>query len=578
GTAVMRLTLVPATAPAGLPPEGVRWHATDEGWRSEALVPYPDGPYHAHLEVHIAPLAVRLARGALLLGLMLAALALLWLLGRVAGGEPPAPRAGWRPWVGSFRARVTLALLAFFLAPTFAFGALSYRSLAGEVVRTAALLAERSAGQAVARFEAAEGELPLLAQLTETDVLFYHRGELLASSAPEAFDLGLYGAWMPPSAWLALESGEELMVTQSRRLLGQPHVVAYARMRPAGTLAVPVSVAGGEAAVRQRELAHLVLFAALLGALLSLALSLAVGRSLTHPIGQLRRAAGAVGAGRLEARLPEGRTDEFGELFGSFNRMTRQLRRARGRELRAARVLAWGEMARQVAHEIKNPLTPIKLSVQHRRRAHADRRADFGEILDANVEQILGEIDRLSDIARAFSRYGAPPEAAGPLEGVDVEATVRETLALYRSGETGVRYPSRIEGPLPRAAARTGELKEVLVNLLENARAAVGAQGRVEVSAAVEGERIRLQVSDDGEGIPAELLPRVFEPQFSTRSAGTGLGLAIVRRLIESWGGDVAVESQVGGGTTVTVWLPLAEPEQAKAGGRPSSPEKEEET
>src|SRR5690606_27419482 len=100
-------------------------------------------------------------------------------------------------------------------------------------------------------------------------------------------------------------------------------------------------------------------------------------------------------------------------------------------EVRTARVLAWGEMARQVAHEIKNPLTPIKLAVQHVRRAYVDKRVDFEDILYRNVEAILREIDRLGEIARAFSRFGTPAAAGTPLEPTDVARAVRETLALY---------------------------------------------------------------------------------------------------------------------------------------------------
>src|SRR5690606_4457136 len=329
------------------------------------------------------------------------------------------------------------------------------------------------------------------------------------------------------------------------------------RLQAAGALAVPVPMVATDALVRQRELADLILFAAVMGALLSLALSLAVGRALARPIALLRRAAGAVGAGRLGVRLPEDRPDEFGELFSSFNRMVRRLRKARTQEQRTARVLAWGEMARQVAHEIKNPLTPIKLSVQHLRRAHADGRPDFGEILNTNVEQILAEIDRLSEIARVFSRYGAPPEAAGPLEPVDVGAVIREALTLYRAGDARVEYRDSVEVGLPRARGRASELKEVILNLVENAHAALDGEGRVVVTARTVGQTVEIAVSDNGPGIPAEFLPQIFEPHFSTRSSGTGLGLAIVRRLVESWGGSVAAESEPGQGTTVYVRMPV---------------------
>ncbi|HEX2188573.1 MAG TPA: ATP-binding protein [Longimicrobiaceae bacterium] len=229
-------------------------------------------------------------------------------------------------------------------------------------------------------------------------------------------------------------------------------------------------------------------------------------------------------------------------------------------EMRSARVLAWGEMARQVAHEIKNPLTPIKLSVQHLRRAYADGRADFEQILDRNVEAILGEIDRLGEIARAFARFGAPAQAAGDLETVSLDLVAEETLALYRGAHDGIGYRVEVAPGTPQARSRVGELKEVIVNLLENARAALPDGGEIRISAAPAGGGawVMLNVEDSGEGIPADLLPRIFEPQFSTRSSGTGLGLAIVRRLVESWGGEVTVDSEPGQGTTVHLRLVAA--------------------
>ena len=384
-------------------------------------------------------------------------------------------------------------------------------------------------------------------------------GELFAASNVAGMNLGVYDAWMPPSVYLALQSGEELTRALQQEVAEHGYIVAYERLKPApATIAVPVPLAAGETAIRQQELAHLILFAIVMGGLLTLGLSLAVGRALSTPIGRLSRAAALVGAGRLRVQLPENRYDEFGRLFGSFNRMTRRLRRARAQEIRSARVLAWGEMARQVAHEIKNPLTPIKLSVQHIRRAHSDARPDFPQILQSNVDQILAEIERLTEISRAFSRYGAPSGEAGPLDAVDVGAVVHDALTLYRVGDAVVSYVEDLEAPLPRGLARAGELKEVILNLVENARAALEGKGTITVKAHVENGYVDLSVADDGPGIPADLLPRVFEPHFSTRSTGTGLGLAIVRRLVERWGGEVTAESEPGAGTTVRVPVPVA--------------------
>src|SRR5690606_10139001 len=424
-----------------------------------------------------------------------------------------------------------------------------------------------SVRQAVVGFPESDGVLRHLAAHTGTEVLYYYNsGELAEASSPEAVALGVYGAWIDPELFSILRRGEANTVQDVEHLGQNSFVLAYHRLSPAGMLAVPVSLSAGEAAVRQRELAHLVVFAVVIGALLSLALSVAVGRQLAGPIGTLRRAAVAVGEGHLRVRLPEP-PGEFGQLFSAFNRMVRRLRRARAQELRTARVLAWGEMARQIAHEIKNPLTPIKLSVQHLRRAYNDRHPQFGDVLNANVEQILVEIDRLTEIARAFSRYGAPDDGAGPLTAVDVGTVVHDAITLYRPGDSPIAYGEDVAPDVPLVRARTGELREVLLNLLENARAALDGGGHIEVHAAMRGDSVEVEVRDDGPGIPADLLPRIFEPHFSTRSAGTGLGLAIVRRIVESWGGTVTAESEVGKGTVVRMVLQPAEPAARADGG-----------
>jgi two-component system nitrogen regulation sensor histidine kinase NtrY len=283
-------------------------------------------------------------------------------------------------------------------------------------------------------------------------------------------------------------------------------------------------------------------------------------------------------ATRLEAVVPEALVarvqsflsheadeEEFDESLGQRQlhvRLTRLTRGGGGAVItmddvtdlaRAQRVLAWGEMARQVAHEIKNPLTPIRLGVQHLRRARADARADFDAILDRNVARILAEIDRLDEIARSFSRYGTAPAERLPALPTDVAAVVRDVIELERLGRDEIEWSaSGVDSPV-LALASEDELREVLINLLENARLANAH--RVEMRVSVDGDHVRVDVDDDGHGIAPEVLPRIFEPHFSTRTSGSGLGLAISRQLLEGWGGTIGIESGARRGAVVQIRL-----------------------
>jgi nitrogen fixation/metabolism regulation signal transduction histidine kinase len=233
--------------------------------------------------------------------------------------------------------------------------------------------------------------------------------------------------------------------------------------------------------------------------------------------------------------------------------LARDLELSRIEVSRAERVLAWGEMARQIAHEIKNPLTPIRLGVQHLRRARSDPRVDFDRILNENVTRILSEIDHLDEIARAFSRYGSAPADLPPAEDIDAAAILRDVVGLEKIGISGVSWVLEGADVPTFARARNDELRDVLLNVFENSRLARAKTVRVKLS---RDERfVIVTVSDDGQGIPSAALNRVFEPHFSTRTTGSGLGLAISRRLLESWGGTIDLESAEGRGAKVVITM-----------------------
>jgi nitrogen fixation/metabolism regulation signal transduction histidine kinase len=233
----------------------------------------------------------------------------------------------------------------------------------------------------------------------------------------------------------------------------------------------------------------------------------------------LRAAAAEFQLGSRRVRVRARRIDRRGTIGGAVMSVEDVTD-----ELRAERVLVWGEMARQVAHEVKNPLTPIKLSIQHIRRAWDDRRPDFGDILSRNAGAILGEIDRLASIASSFSRLGTPAALGGPLEAVDLERVVGEVLTLYDTDEGTVRFESRVEPGLPAVTAREPEVKEVLVNLLENARAAIRDDGSVRVEVAGNGAGLELRVRDDGGGIPPTSFRACSSPTFRRARPERGSG------------------------------------------------------
>ncbi len=228
--------------------------------------------------------------------------------------------------------------------------------------------------------------------------------------------------------------------------------------------------------------------------------------------------------------------------------------------IHSQRVIAWGEMARQVAHEIKNPLTPMKLSLQHLERTMDDRSGDFERVFHENLALVLSEIDRLERIAGNFARFAVPdPTTRAPFDAL---AVARDAVTLFETGEEPVRYALETVGePAPLLGEPEG-FRRALVNLLRNARDAVLGAGGGGVTVALDWERepgwAWISVVDDGVGVPGDAVERLFEPSFSTKTSGAGLGLAITRRIVEAWDGSIAWEPREPRGTAFHVRLRVA--------------------
>jgi signal transduction histidine kinase len=291
-----------------------------------------------------------------------------------------------------------------------------------------------------------------------------------------------------------------------------------------------------------------------------LALALLVGalaaQRITGPVRDLARAARAVARGELEARVPVRTRDEVGALGDAFNAMTRDLSTARSDLVRAERIAAWREIAQRIAHEIKNPLTPIQMAIETLQRAHAKRAPQFDELFAESSRTILDEVGRLKHIVAEFSRFARLPVPR--LAPVDVGEVVEAALALYAGAAPVER---RLAPSLPAALADREQLTQVLLNLLENARDAVetrAAEGRIIVTTRALEARVELEVEDNGPGLSDEARARLFTPYFTTKTRGTGLGLAIVHRIVSDHGGEIRVGDAAGRGAVFTVALPLA--------------------
>jgi len=292
--------------------------------------------------------------------------------------------------------------------------------------------------------------------------------------------------------------------------------------------------------------------------LVLVAWSLLASRAIVRPVRELAAATGRVAAGDLAVRVPAGGGAEIGGLAASFNQMAAELAAGRARLAVAERERAWAEMARQIAHEVKNPLTPMRMAAQLllRARRDGDPRADaIAERLARTVEEQTQELDRIAGDFRRFA--GAPHRDVQPTALDDFLAEVRSAAAaLFEGGQ--LQLELELGAPGARVAVDRSELQRVFVNLLQNAaQAAAGRQVVVRIASSAADSRAEVRVRDDGPGIPDAVRARLFEPYFTTRTAGTGLGLAICRRIVEQCGGAIRLESTGASGTVFCIELPL---------------------
>ena len=296
------------------------------------------------------------------------------------------------------------------------------------------------------------------------------------------------------------------------------------------------------------------------GTLFAIVCSLWIAARVSRPIEELAAAAEEVAGGNWETRVPERGRDEVGVLARSFNHMTAQLVSQRERLVQTERVAAWRELARRLAHELKNPLFPLQLTVENLARARQLPEAEFDEVFRESTATLGMEIANLKTIIGRFSDFSKMPKPE--LERIDAKDAIERVRSLYEAAGEQNAVKTRFEvqlsaQPMP-LDADPELLHRALSNLVLNAMDAMPEGGTLTLSAQPKGETVELRVADTGQGMTPEECARLFTPYYTTKEHGTGLGLAIVQSVVADHGGAIAVESQTGGGTAFVITLPKA--------------------
>lgn len=503
-------------------------------------------------------------------------LALARAIGARLGGSTPANgHTAMRQVRASFSRTLFLAFVAAVVVPVVALALVTRAYMATSLRQDIEREATRtvlSASRVVEDFAAIESRgttnLPVLddsllvwlSRVIGEDINVFAGSGLLASSERALFASGLLPTRTPGETYrsLVLEGRPTVLTRESVGAFEYQVVSALVRVDDEQAIvSVPLTLRQRGIERQVDELDRRVTLAAIAFILLGSAIGYWAAERISDPVSRLTRATRRLASGDLDAHVLVRTSDELGRLVEAFNGMAADLRGQRAQLERTNRLEAWAEMARQVAHDIKNPLTPIQLNAEHLRRVHVDSGSPLGPLVDACVDNILQQVRLLRQLASEFSSFASAPEAR-PVATL-VQPLVDELLAPYRAA-LAPRIEVVTEGDgSARALVDPWLLARALTNVVENALHAMPGDGRLVVRIVPgDGARVRIDTVDTGVGMDEQALARIFEPYFSTKATGTGLGLTIARRNIEANGGMIEVVSAPGRGTTVSMWVPAA--------------------
>ncbi len=385
----------------------------------------------------------------------------------------------------------------------------------------------------------------------ETDINVYDlHGNLVGSSSPAIFDNGLLSTHMLPEPFFS----EKVDTVYQERIGDMDYLCAYVELQNGsyvtiGYIAVPSYISSDRIRAELDDFLARLFPYYILMVIFSVVLAFALSRSITRPLNNLFDKLMDLKIGRRNAHLDYNKKDEVGRLVEKYNEMVDELDESAERLARSEREGAWRTMARQIAHEINNPLTPMKLSIQQMQRLKKSNDPRFDAFFDHSTAMLTDQIDSLSRIASSFSSFAKLPEVA-PSQ-VDIAAKLYAVITLFRnnSEHVPIRYVGAQQGVMGVADAE--QIGQVFNNLIKNALQAISGKknGDIIVMLKELSDCLEISVSDNGSGIDETIRDKVFMPNFTTKSNGTGLGLAISKNIIESCGGTLSFTTASNGTT-----------------------------
>lgn len=394
-----------------------------------------------------------------------------------------------------------------------------------------------------------------------SDISLYDmKGNLFASSRPKLFEEGLISRKMNPEAYLNMAVYKKTTYVHNEKIGNLNYLSAYVPFKnkngqTVSYLNLPYFAKQNEL---EKEIATFLvaiinIYVLLFG--LSIIVAILISNYVTRPLKLIQDKLGKIKLGKSNEHIEWHEKDEIGSLVAEYNRMIDELAKSAELLSKSERESAWREMARQVAHEIKNPLTPMKLSIQHLQRTRNDSPEERNKKIDSIAQTLIEQIETLSAIAGEFSAFAKMPK--GKNEKINVEKIMQSAIELFKN-TSDIEFSFSIDSENPCVYGDKDQMLRVFNNLLKNAMQAIpeDEQGKVEIFISDKGENILVKIKDNGTGISEEQINKIFVPSFTTKTGGMGLGLAMVKNIIESFEGKIWFETKKGVGATFFISIP----------------------